>query len=79
MSKNRLGDLCAVYNQDSNSEKIIFRADCIVEDGQEVQQQRARVLGRQGLRLTSISKWAWEPDKVLGRGAIKAEVGFKSS
>ena len=49
-----------------------------VEDGQEVQQQRARVLGRQGLRLTSISKWAWEPDKVFGRGAIKAEVGFKS-
>ena len=79
MSKNRLGDLCAVYNQDNNSEKIIFRDDCIVEDGQEVQQQRARVLGRQGPRLTSISKWAWEPDKVLGRGAIKAEVGFKSS
>ena len=59
--------------------KIIFREDRTAEDGHEVQQQRARVLGRQGLRLTSISKWAWEPDKVLGRGAIKAEVGFKSS
>ena len=59
--------------------KIIFREDRTVEDGHEVQQQRARALGRQGLRLTSISKWAWEPDKVLGHGAIKAEVGFKSS
>ena len=59
--------------------KIISTEDRTVEDGHEVQQQRARALGRQGLRLTSISKWAWEPDKVLGRGAIKAEVGFKSS
>ena len=42
--------------------KIIFREDCTVEDGHEVQQQRARALGRQGLRLTSISKWVWEPD-----------------
>ena len=42
--------------------KIIFREDRTVEDGHEVQQQRARVLGRQGLRLTSISKWVWEPD-----------------
>ena len=65
-----------MYNQDRNSEKKPFREDRIVKDGQEVQQQRARVLGRQGLRLSSISKWAWEPDKVLGRGAIKAEVGF---
>ena len=42
--------------------KIIFREDRTVEDGHEVQQQRARALGRQGLRLTYISKWVWEPD-----------------
>ena len=59
--KSSWGPLHSVH-QDSNSEKIIFREDCIVEDGHEVQQQRARVLGRQGLRLTSISKWVWEPD-----------------